>query len=470
MSRDLLIAVSPGELWAALVAEEGLDALRVLRLGAPGQPGEILLGRVVALKPELPAALVEIGLERPGFLSAEDALPRGSLGGLTEGQSVLVQIAKAARADKAAGLSMRLRLAGRLLDLVPARAGVTGAKRIDAAERARLTALVEKMARPGEGFALHAAAAGADEAALASEMAALRARWLAVEAAQRSARPPARLETAAPPLIELLAEAVSAAPDRIVIDDRAAFAEARRWLGLNAPALAERLVLHAEPTPLFEQWGIAGEVAEVLQPRVDLAEGGALTIEPTAAAVLIDVDSGGGAGRGKHAAAAALATNLAASRAVARQIRLRNLAGPIVIDFVGIVRREDRARVREALAAALEDDPDTEVLGWTRLGHLELVRKRRRASLIELLYERAPGGGWVKTPVTVALEALRSLSREAAGRPARAPSLELHPEVAAALDGEARLARAELEARLGCRIAVIAAPGNPRDRFDIRLG
>ncbi|HEX5452192.1 MAG TPA: ribonuclease E/G, partial [Stellaceae bacterium] len=143
--------------------------------------------------------------------------------------------------------------------------------------------------------------------------------------------------------------------------------------------------------------------------------------------------------------------------------------GPIVIDFVGMRRRGDRARLRDALAAALADDGDSDVLGWTRLGHLEVMRKRRHAPLPELLFERMPGGGMVKRPLTVALEALRALAREAAARPLRTIALHVHPEVTAVFDGPARGARRELEARLGQAIGIVAEPGRARDTFDIRF-
>ncbi len=287
------------------------------------------------------------------------------------------------------------------------------------------------------------------------------ARAQSIEAARTRSRPPAPLETPALPIAALLADFAPRHPDLIAVDDRAAFAEARAWLARHHPELSDRLALHRDAVPLFEHHGIAGAIAAALQPRVPLPGGGALTIEPTAAATMIDVDTG--------AARGALATNLAAVGEAARQIRLRNLAGPIVIDFAGMRRRGERDRVRDALAAALAGDADAEVLGWTRLGHLELVRKRRHAPLFELLFERAPGGGLVKTPLTVALEALRALARDAAAAPARTHSLHVHPEVAAALAGEAGEARRELEARLGRAIAVIAEPGRSREAFDIRL-
>jgi ribonuclease G len=465
--RELLIACAPGELWAALIEDETLAGLRVLRPSARGRVGDIFLGRVVGLRPELPAALVDIGRGRPAFLSAEDA-PRGTFEGLHEGQAILVQVRKAARADKAVGVSMRLVLAGSRLDFTPARPGIAADKALAAEERERLVALLGGIARPGEGFGLRPAAAGAPAEAVATEADALRVRWRALEAALRAGRAPRLLDETATPLGLLLAEFAPSSPDAIVVDDRAAYAEARGWLQRHHPALAERLKLHCEAAALFEQHGIAAEIEAAQQPRVALPGGGAIAIEHTAAATIIDVDSGSIAGRGKDAAHAALAANLEAARVVARQIRLRGLAGPIVVDFIGMKRREQRDKVSAAMAAALGAEAD--VLGWTRLGHLELVIKRRHAPLAELLFERMPGGGLVKTPLTVALGALAALARAAATTPPRAPAIHVHPAVAAALDGEASPARRALEERLGRAIAVMAEPAHTRDTFDIRLG
>jgi ribonuclease G len=470
VSGTLLIAASPGELWAALVAEEKLRELRVFRAEAGrGRVGEVILGRVVALKPDLPAALVDIGVARPAFLSAEDAAPGSGIAALTEGAAIIVQVTKEARADKAVGVSTRLRLAGRFVDLTPGRPGVSAAKGVPPADRDGLLAALRESAGAGEGLVLRAARAGAAPADLAADAESLRARWRAIEAARARVRAPAPLEPPPSPLATLLAAFVPAMPEAIVIDDRAAFAQARAWLTRHRAALVERLSLHREQQPLFEHHGVAGDIAAALCPRVLLPEGGTLTIELTAAATMIDVDSGGVA-RGRNAAAAMLAANLAAAQEAARQIGLRNLAGPIVIDFVGMRDRRDRDRVRAALTAALADDGDAEVLGWTRLGHLELVRKRRHAPLAELLFERLPGGGLAKTPLTVALEALRVLAREAAAAPVRAPVLHVHPEVATALSGEAGVARRELEGRLGRAVDIVAEPGRARDGFDIVLG
>jgi ribonuclease G len=343
-------------------------------------------------------------------------------------------------------------------------------KGLAGAERDRLVTTLREIERPDEGFVLRAAASGASLADLTADVEALRARRRAIDALSRVNRPPAPLESTGAPLALLLGEFASSVPDAIIIDDRAAFAEARSWLARHQPELGDRLALHREAMPLFEHHGIAGEIAIALTPSVPLPGGGALTIEPTAAATMIDVDSGRSVGRGRQVEDAVLTVNLTAARVVARQVWLRNLAGPIVIDFIGMRRRGDRDRVRRELTNALSGDADTEVLGWTRLGHLEIVRKRRHAPLVDLLFERAAGGGLVKTPMTVALEALRTLARQADAAPGQAPILHVHPEVVAALEGEARAARQGLEARLGRGVEILADPGRTRESFDIRFG
>ena len=162
---------------------------------------------------------------------------------------------------------------------------------------------------------------------------------------------------------------------------------------------------------------------------------------------------------GRLLRAAVLAVNLAAAEMAARQIRLRNLAGAIVIDFVSMARRGDRERVGAALQQALADDPaQPQILGWTRLGHLELTRRRRHKPLAEILFERPADGAPVKSALTTALEALRAAARQAAHFPARAPALIVHPAVAAALAGPAASGRRELEASLARKVAIVSDP------------
>jgi Ribonuclease G/E len=386
VTRRLLLAVSPGEIWASLTEEDEPLALRLVRSQGAAQLGDLHLGRVVALRPELPAALIDIGEDRPGFLPAEDMPPNAKL---REGEAVIVKIVKVARADKATGLSMKL----------------------DAEERA--------------------------------------------VAVPPTATPPLLLRRRQSALTALLDDFATIAADEIVIDDSAAFAEARSWC--KRTQFTGAMTLHVDATALFEARGVASIIDTTLASRVALPQGGAITIEPSSAAILIDVDGG---------RAGALGANLAAAAEIARQIRLRDLSGPIVIDFIGMKRRGERTRVETALGEACHEGDEVQLLGWTRLGHFELTRKRRRPSLTEILYEHRPGAA-VKTALTVAHDALRQLQRESRQAPGGRFALLVHPEVAACFEREARGARLDLEARLGNPIKIIAGP-NPRDSFDIR--
>lgn len=398
MTRTLLISASPGEIWAALEEGGELEALRVIRTGHPSLVGAIAYGRVVALQPELPAALVEIGEERPGFLDAADADPHRGIDDLREGQAVIVAVTRDARADKAVGL--------RFL-------------RGDSAENT------------------------------------------ALEAAARTAMPPVWLKPPRAPLVTVLSAFLPTPPDRIVIDDRGAFAEARTFLAREANGLADRVVLYSERAPLFEESGIAAAIDEALVPRVALAGGGTLMFETTQAAMMIDVDGG---------KRNALAANLEAAARAARQIRLRNLAGPIVIDFIGMKKRGDRDKVLATLEAAFAGDPEKpQILGWTRLGHVELVRRRRLPAVSEILLERGTDGGWRKTALTLALAALRAAAREAMAEPGRPLILAAHADVVAALrQGEGLAARQMLEKQLGRALELEPRATGSRDVFDIR--
>ena len=464
--RRLFIAASPGELRGAHADGRSLVDFRLVRTVGRSAIGDVFLGRVVRLLPALRAALVDIGQDRPAFLSAADASPRNGLAGLTEGASVVAQVKRDARADKAAAVSLRPRLQDRLLDWTPARPGVI-AEEIGREVRERVAAGVAALLQHAEGVRLPAGAADASPEALAAAIGAMRARWAVIEARRAQAVPPACLE-AVPPLARMLEALVDEVLDEILVDDPMVLAETRAWLAREHPQMAARVTLHRGPGALFEAAGLAESVADLLELRVGLPGGGRLTIEPTAAATLIDIDSGTLEGERIGGEDALLAMNLAAAAAVARQIRLRGLAGALVVDFIALRQRARRDRLLDAFRAALEAEvPDAQLLGWTRLGHVELTRPRRRAPLHEIVFEGTAHGGYVKTVLTVALEALAAVERRVATEPARAPELHLHPAVAAALAAEAAPALQASESRIGRKIAVLAEPGRARDTFDI---
>src|SRR5215831_14826643 len=263
--------------------------------------------------------------------------------------------------------------------------------------------------------------------------------------------PPARLHPIAT-FAAALASALPAAPDHIFADDPAAIIDIRAAF----PDAA------AEQRPEAE-WPIELDAvfAEALAETLTLPGGGRAHFEATRAGVMIDIDSG--TPETGSPEQTGLAANLAAAAIVARQIRLRNLGGGIVVDFVGLDSRAAREKVRSTLAGALASDPvGPRILGWTRLGHLELVRPRRGRPLAEALLERRPDGALVKTAVTVAHEVLRALRREARAQPGRQWRLVVAPEVAAALSGSAAS-----EERFARKIAIEGEHGCEREQFEI---
>jgi ribonuclease G len=296
---------------------------------------------------------------------------------------------------------------------------------------------VRREAQGGKAARLAIAAAGAEIAAAAADR-----------------RPPARL---APPANHAAALAgIFPEIAKITADQPAALPQIRAAFPQAAAAAAPEEEWPFELDALFEQ---------ALSRTVELVGGGSAHFEPTQAAVLIDVDSGTPQTGSPHRTA--LDVNLFAAAVIARQIRLRNLSGGIVIDFVGLDDRQARERVRAALARGFAHDPlQPQILGWTRLGHLELVRRRRTRPLADAVLEPA-AGHLVKTPLTVAYEALRAVRRAAAAQPGVAWQLKAPPAVAAALAAEAASSLRELEERLGRPLVVTADPSRSRDRFQI---
>lgn len=425
----LICAVSPGETRLALLSGDLPVELAVVRRGQA--LGGIWLGRVIASGRG--GAFVDIGLARPGWL----AEPAG------EGAAVMVQAVVDPRVEKGAQLVTAISLTGRRLALSPMRPGVAVSRRLDAAERARLLEIGRALATPGEGLVLRTAARGIGAEDLAKDLALLRGQWQRLQAISREARPPVLLM---PPdaVGRLLVDNPSVT--KLVVDDPEAYADMRQ---VHRDVVVERSGDVAELCDEF--------IAAALTPRVPLPCGGALIIEETAAAVLIDVDAG---------AAAADVANAEAVAEVARLLRLRNLCGHILVDLIPGKHRRRREQWLEGLRTAVAQDPTpTHVVGVTPLGMVELTRERRRPSLAELMCERR----WETSTDTAALAALRVVLREAMARPAGAVRLTVAPEVAAALARQPA-AVADVERRLARPVSVVAEEGRPRDRHDIDIG
>ena len=448
-----MIAAGPGE-WRAALVEAGAAVELYVERGEGAETGSIHLGRVTRRLPALAAVLVDIGGDRPVFLPDRDTLPRSR--GLDEGERIVVQIRREAQGGKSARGTMRFVLIGRFVALHLGDPGLKGGEALAPADAIRLLAAV---GLAGTESAAGLRLVGTDAPpfdTLLAEATGLTRRWQGIRDRAAERDPPARLDPPAT-FAAALAGAIPATPDAVVVDDPAAVLELRMAFAGAAVEHRAEALFSVDLDALFDQ---------ALSPTIALAGGGAVHIETTRAAVLIDVDSGSPAGGSPDDIG--LAADLAAAPVIARQMRLRNLGGGIVIDFIGLDPPRLRERVRAALAEALAPDPvPTQVLGWTRLGHLELVRPRRRRPLAEALGERNAEGVLVKSAVTVALEALRAVRRAARVEPGRNWGLAVAPEVAVVLSGPAAAARGALERQLARGLAVNAEPGRPRERFEI---
>ena len=461
MTRTLLLNIRPGEVRGVLVVHGRPLEYRIERAASGSRIGDVMLGRIVRLLPALPGCLVDIGLERPALLE-------GRLADLHEGQAVVVQVRRDPQGEKAANVTRNVVLQERLLRWTPYRAGVdTGQLAADA--RAAVAERLGRSVAPNEGVAANVAAADAPEEHLASAVARLRARWRAILDRAAEARPPVPLAVEASPASRLLSELLHFSPASIVIDEPGAFAVARHWLAVHGPSPAPDLCLYTDPLPLFDAFGIADDLASVTARRIALPDGGSIVIDTTAAATLIDVNAAGAASGRDAPASMILAVNLAAATEIVRQIRLRGIAGAIVVDFISMRRREHRERVAGRIAEALSADPgECRILGWTRLGHLEMTRRRRHTPLTELLCDLPTEERM--TAETIALEALDSVWREMRCRPgAGTAALTVASEIAAALDGSAAPGRRELEAWLHRPVSVTSESSRRRDDVDIRI-
>jgi ribonuclease G len=445
--RELLIAAGPGE-WRATLLEDGVPVELFVERGDRNEAGSIHLGRVRRLVPALGAMLVDIGSDRLAFLPESEVLPHGRR--LDEGERIIVQIRRESQGGKSERLTTGVVLRGKRVELRVGRPSIRGGETLSPAGRAILS-----------GIAGHSAAGlrlldPEPIDTLIAEATDLNQRWR--EISDRAARlsPPARLDPTLS-FATALSGALSAPPGQILVDDPAIVPELRRVFPDAKTQHKPEAEWPIELDAVFDR-SLAGTVA--------LAGCGSVHIETTRAAVLIDVDSGSPETGSPERTG--LTINLAAVDAIARQIRLRNLGGGIVIDFVGLEDRRSRERVRDALAEALEPDPGhPQILGWTRLGHLELVRPRRGRPLAEALLEARPGGPLVKTAVTVAHEALRALRREARSQPGRRWRLTVTPDVAETLAGAALSALRAVEQRFGREVAIETDPHLDRARFQI---
>ena len=481
--RTVLIEVAPGQRRIALIEGRRLCELVVDRPDRESVSGNIYLGRVERILPGIQAAFVGMGLERSGFLGLADARPvdhRAWSGTdaitdyVSEGDAVLVQALSDPLADKGAKVTRRITLPGRFLVYTPGQAGIRISRRLAAAgEGGPIEDMVGKLAREDEGFIVRSAAGNATNESLTDDINALRAVWETIIEVRRTARPPTCLHRDPDPVRRLIRDEFGFDTGRIVVDDARALADLRAACARHSPNFLDRLEVHSGGAALFEFYEIEEQIDEALSPIVALSSGGTIVIEETAALTAIDVNTGGRAVSGGPEQAA-LDANLAAIGEIARHIRLRNLGGLVVVDFVSMRRRENRHTVIEALREAVSSDRcPVHVAGFTQFGLVEMTRERRRASLSEALLvpcSGCAGGGRIKSPETVAYDALRYIQRTGSAPPAAPLTITAPSPIISALKNLAEDALATAEERTGWTFNLVSDDSLAADQYRVRAG
>ncbi len=432
-NEDILINVTPFETRVALTAQGVVQELHIERSIQRGHVGNLYLGRVARVLPGMQSAFVDIGQERAAFIHVADLRQNRHtrIGGgdhapqtpieklLFEGQPLLVQVIKDPLGTKGARLSTHISIAGRMLVYLPHEPHIGISQRIgDETER---NALRERLLalKPGDepgGFIVRTQAEDASDEELAADIAYLRTLWANIQTRIRQVPAPSTVYVEPTLTQRVLRDMVTPDTASITVDSRTVTQELVEWAQRYTPSVANRIHHYSGNRPLFDTANVDEEIARALSRRVDLKSGGYLIIDQTEALTTVDVNTGGFVG-GRNFDDTIFKTNLEAAVAIARQLRLRNLGGIIVLDFIDMDDSGHQASVLAELNKALSRDRTrTTVSGFSQLGLVEMTRKRTRDSLAHQMYEPCPtceSRGTVRTPRTLCYEILREILREA---------------------------------------------------------
>lgn len=438
--KQLLITADAGEVRAAILEQGKLTELYVERSERRSLVGNIYKGRVVNVLPGMDAAFVDIGLEKNGFLYVDEVVrpdePEARGKKITEllkaGQEIVVQVVKDPMGVKGARLTTELSIAGRYLVFVPGATMYGVSRKLPDDERQRLRRLCQEVKPEKGGVIIRTAAEGVSEKAVTRDLRFLEKLWATVQK-RRELNVSNILYSEADLAIKIVRDEFTEEIGQVLVDDEALQKRIVNFLQTTTPEMIERVELYQGSRPLFETYGIEAEIKRSLGRRADLPSGGYLIIDHTEAMTVIDVNSGRYVGR-RHLEDTILQTNLEACHEVVRQLRIRDIGGIIVIDFIDMNRRENREQVLSTLEAELaKDRTKTYVVELSPLGLVEMTRQNVTDGIRGIMTRVCPccgGEGRLLSAESIAIEVERKLRRMAAENPAEAFLVEVHPEVA----------------------------------------
>ena len=495
MNGEILINVTPQETRVAMVENGVLQEVFVERARRRGIVGNIYKGRVCRVLPGMEAAFVEAGLARTAFLHVSDvavpateeaqadaAVPPGNGGRresiarlLHEGQELMVQVTKDPIGSKGARLTSHISIPSRYLVFMPEASNVGVSQRIeDEAERERLRELVLQWGdrEGGGGYIVRTAAEGAGADALRADMRFLQKLWASVVDRGRDAPAGSLIHEDLPLALRSLRDLVGANIEHIRIDSRETYQRAIEFATAFIPEVVERIEYYPGERPIFDLYSVEDEIQRALERKVPLKSGGYLIIDQTEAMTTIDVNTGGYVGH-TNLEETIFKTNLEATQSIARQLRLRNLGGIIILDFIDMTDEEHKRQVLHALETSLErSGAKCHIGAVSSLGLVEMTRKRTRESLGQVLCEPCPtcnGKAQLKTPETVCYEVFREILRAERQFAPRKFLVLAAQEVVDLLLDEESTSLAELEAFIGKPIKFQVEQLYTQEQFDVVL-
>ncbi len=498
MVSSILTSVTREEIRVGLVEDGQVVELYVERKRDASHVGNIYKGKVVKILPGMQSAFVDVGLEKSAFLYVGDIradliedyaeifddsspeglelLPRRKKQDmhiedlLQEGQELFVQVAKDPLGSKGARVTSYITIPGRYLVLMPNMEHIGISRRIeDEEERARLRSVVGDIKPEGVGMIIRTASEGASRDEIRRDLEFLTRAWENINKKKDRVSAPCMLYSDLDLIYRSIRDLMTQDVERLVIDSKKEYEDVKDFLGTYFPKLLERIEFHEGAEPLFEQYGIELDLSRALDRRVWLKSGGYIVIDQTEAMTVIDVNTGKYVGK-EDLEETILKTNLEAVKEIAYQVRLRNLGGIIIIDFIDMERSESRARVFAAFTDAMSKDRARNTISQiSELGVIQMTRKRVRESLGRILCETCPyceGKGFVKSAQTLCYEIFRKVQKSARQGVHRI-IITAHPAVAERLSEEERQGLEDIETQYNIKVIVTADPNLHQENYEI---
>ncbi|NLJ24499.1 MAG: Rne/Rng family ribonuclease [Firmicutes bacterium] len=478
MGKDIIVNCGRRETRAAFLEDRRVVEVYIERAAQQRVVGNIYRGKVENVLPGMSAAFVNVGFERNAFLYVDDAKDYEKLTGngngrtkngrakgrgikdvLKEGQSIIVQVTKEPIGTKGARVVTHLTIPGRYLVLMPTVDHIGISRRIqDEKERERLKKLAKSLKPKGMGLIVRTLAEGQSESELEQDVQFLLKVWEQIQRQAKRTRKPGLLYKDHDLIYRLVRDCFSREFNRFIVDSREEYNKVLEILDTLSPHLRSRVFYyHDENIPIFEFYGVEADLKRALKRKVWLENGGYLVIDQTEALTSIDVNTGKYTGS-KNLADTVLKTNLEAAAEIARQLRLRDIGGIIIIDFIDMTSSNDKQQVLATLEEEVRKDKNkTHVLGFTNLGMVEMTRKKTRQNIGDFLQRPCPycgGTGRVLSEETLAFSVEREISRVAREHDVEALMIEVHPSVAAMLIGTGGANLKELEELTGKTIFI----------------